>query len=781
MERSRCWMGLGVAIACALSWAGLGRAAEGELADAGAPFGKQKLVQEIDCSQANKDILFLEFPKNVSRVEKVLEVPCRALPNKTGDAKYFAYRVGEGKGLKAGGCYVLSIEYPEDQARAMYVCNWGCETALGFASGQAIGDVLKGKYVPNNPESMKYPLSGKLRAWTQLFYLHDRFPEIKRPRGLGPRPLTPAHGFWVVIAQPPAFQDPLSAGAAVSKIRLFEVADPAALAVKLRFPPDGLPRRHVFSREEMADGAVAFGHKPEEQDESLRAVKDLPTWYENKMKVMEFLGIDTYGKDLLEFGHNQGWDSAEGGGNAWVNQSSTPWLWAAIVERAAKHGLTILPNYEYRGSIGQDKSVALGSQHRCKRLDGGDTYTHISWCEGNNADVADPDTLADAKKILDLTIVKFKDQAKFAGAWFRQRPTGMPVSFNEADLRMFSKEANEGARITRAHLQADKALLDKYCTWWFGKRRQFFEGLRDHLRAKIGPEAFVLYTNECGEPGHALPRSITGEGKPNAWQWMQVVVNDDMPVWEKILADATKYQWVKPFDFAEVVAKDMHLRGLQTFPENWDKWDNRHATPPDDPKTYRDADGVVLSYTYNRLYTVSSPRGFDAYRTKSGLAIVRHYSLNENEMNVGNDEPLGYFICDVERSGPWCMMAEARAMAYGDPFLLGSLTGNSNHRGFPEFVRKFHAAFLALPALPSEVVANAASDPEVVVRAIKTPQSGTYAAIVNTGFGEKKDVAVTLPAQGQVEDAATGERLTAAGSKLILSLTPAELRALRIQ
>ena len=46
----------------------------------------------------------------------------------------------------------------------------------------------------------------------------------------------------------------------------------------------------------------------------------------------------------------------------------------------------------------------------------------------------------------------------------------------------------------------------------------------------------------------------------------------------------------------------------------------------------------MLSYTYNRLYTVGSPRPFDAYRTKGGLTLMRHYSLNENEMTAGNDE-----------------------------------------------------------------------------------------------------------------------------------------------
>jgi hypothetical protein len=225
----------------------------------------------------------------------------------------------------------------------------------------------------------------------------------------------------------------------------------------------------------------------------------------------------------------------------------------------------------------------------------------------------------------------------------------------------------------------------------------------------------------------------------------------------------------------------MHLRGLQTFAENWDKWEMVHATPPDDPRTYHDADGVLLSYTYNRLYTVSSPRPFDTYRTKSGLAIMRHYSLNENEMTVGNDDILGYFVCDVERAGPHCMLAEARAVAYGDPLYLGSLTGNTNSRGFPRHVRRFHAAFLALPALPSEVVANAASDAAVVVRAIRTEKHGTYVAIVNTGFEAKRNVSVKLPATGTVHDGVTGEEAPVSGGTLTLTLDPAELRTLRVR
>ena len=62
---------------------------------------------------------------------------------------------------------------------------------------------------------------------------------------------------------------------------------------------------------------------------------------------------------------------------------------------------------------------------------------------------------------------------------------------------------------------------------------------------------------------------------------------------------------------------------------------------------------------------------------------------------------LGYFVADIERAGPFCMMAEALAMANGDPTMIGYLVGSNYGRGFPGYVRDFNANFLALPALPS--------------------------------------------------------------------------------
>ena len=66
-----------------------------DLSDVGLPSAGYKLIQEIDCAQENNDILFLDYPAGVSRIETVLDVPCRVLSNQEGDAKYFAYRMGK--------------------------------------------------------------------------------------------------------------------------------------------------------------------------------------------------------------------------------------------------------------------------------------------------------------------------------------------------------------------------------------------------------------------------------------------------------------------------------------------------------------------------------------------------------------------------------------------------------------------------------------------------------------------------------------------------------------
>jgi len=722
-------------------------------ANAGPPFGELTLVDEVLCGGAGEGHDFAESLDGASRVQTILGRPCRVLPNE-GGAKYFAYRMGAGKGLRAGAAYVLSVEYPEDRPRTVFVLNRGCETARGFHTGAALGDVVH-TYTDNNLESLKVPLSGRFETWKTLFHLHDRFPGIELPRSEGVRPFTPEDGFWVIVAQSRAENAPLSAGAAVLRIRLFAVPDPSRYDLSLRLPPDGLPRRHLFWREEMSDGAV------HSREVDKRGVINEIDWYEHKARLMKFLGIDTFCKDLLEFGHNQGWDSAIYGGNDWVNQTRYPGRWAEVLGVAARHGFDVLPYYEYAGSIGRH---GLGSEKRCVTLGGGDTYTHITWSEKANADVTDPDTLEDAKRILEATIVRHADKVNFLGAWFRTRPSHIPISFSDRCLGLFAVDANGGTAVSREELRADKQLIDRYYAWWFGERREFLVALRDYLRSTVNPDAVVLFTADTSEPGRSLP----GDG--------MLLVTDDPASWDPMLRRAEQAS-VHPAAWEDVVRSDRHLEALLSPPATWAQWEWQHSCPQADPANYARTGGVLMTYSFNRAYTVSSARAFDAFRGPSGLALVRHYSLNENAM----EKKLGYFVCDVERAGPFCMLGEARAVAYGDPRYIGYLAASSFNRGFPEHVRAFNAAFLSLPALPGVVEDGACADPEVVVRVIRTIGHGTYLAVVNVGFEAKEGATVVLPAAGSVTDAPTGAPLQVTDGNLRLSLGPCELRALHIE
>jgi len=714
---------------------------------------ERTLVDEVACASEPAEGAYEDYPVGISTVEDVLGRQCRCLPNDAGDTKYFAYVLGKGKGLRAGGAYVLEVDYPEDRPRSMFILNQGAETTLGLHTGATVGDVLHGKYTPSNPESLRIPLSGEFRTWRTLFFLHDRFPGIRRPRGEGDRSFVPADGFWVIVAQPKAAADPLSRGAAVSRIRLWAVPE-SELEVKLPEIPDGLPRRHIFAREEMADGVIAS------QDPTKRGVQDPTDWYEYKARLLRYLGMNTFCKDLLEFGSNQGWDSEPAGGNDWYYQTPTPRLWENILAMVPSYGLDVLPHYEYTGSKGYK---GLGSEKRCKTLGGGDAYTHVTWCEAANADVTDPDTLVDVRKLLDCTIRPFAARVHFLGAWFRQRPSSLPISFSDRCLGLFAQERNGGAAVTRERLSADEALRAKYLAWWYDRRASFLRSARDLTRESAAdPDAALLFTTDTSEGGVVYPD----------WQ-APTVVTDDAPAWEAL--------GERPIPLERAIAEMRQFTALTSDLLTWDKWEWQYSCPKADPERYRDDGGVMLTYTFNKAYTVEPPESMGAFRTRSGLAMVRHYYLNENEMDVGDDAPLGYFVSDVDLAGPYQMVAEARALAYGDPWWLGYLSASSFNRGFPEYARAFNLAFLSLPALPSCVVEGACTDTEVIVRAIDAGEHGTWLAIVNVALTAKPDVTVTLPTAGDVTDAVTGDPMPAGAGKVRLSLGPCEVRTARIR
>ncbi len=367
-------------------------------------------------------------------------------------------------------------------------------------------------------------------------------------------------------------------------------------------------------------------------------------------------------------------------------------------------------------------------------------------------------------------MVRLRREAHFSGVWIRPRGQ-MPVSFSDQALQRFANETHTEP-VTRALLRDDPQQYARYLAWWETKRREFLTATRDYLRKHGIRDAFVLFTGCAGEPGvpfHSWePRLVTDQ--PDLWR----------PILQQPKQATDKGNPTVPITIEKVVADDLYWQALTSPGLTWGDWEVQHSRPADDPQNYQQTPGVFLTHAFNRNYTVASPKTLAAYRTCDGLAIVRHYALNENMMFGDHDqELLGYFVADVERTGPYCMMGEALAMAQGDPTMIGYLVGSNFGRGFPQYVRNFNANFLALPAVPSKVVPHGASDDEVVVRQIDVPQHGTWLAVINTSLHPKANVTVHVP-PGQLTDAVTGQSIEASQDGFTLDMYPCQLRSLHI-
>ncbi len=719
------------------------------------PFGRLSLIDTITPTNLLARHKFLCDPAGAVTVTNIFGKATWVIEPTEGECAYFVVCLAEMSLLSPGTKYVLAVEYPEDAPRSMSIHNLGCETIRGIHTGQALGDAFLAKYVDPYVESVSVPLSGTNEVWTAMFQLHDRYPARKMMgRSSGVRSAIPEDGVDVIISQFAKKHIPGSKGAAVSAIRLYEVLDIDTLPLAINYPPAALPRRHIFWREEMADGVLTGA-------QGVRGVNTRTDWYKYKMELMKFLGINTFTKDLFEFGHCQHWDPSAYG-TKWMNfDNEMRNLWEDCVIMAGQYGFDVFPYYEYSGSRGPEGLGTKRTPRPLTRTDG--KFIDISWVDAGLVDLTAPEAYDDFKKVLDLTIIKFKDQAHILGAWIRPRMQ-MPVSFSDETIARFVAEANSGTAVTRAQIAANTTLYKRYLDWWEGKRRDFFIAMRDYLRENGVDDAVILFTGCPAEPG-------TGFGN-----WRNCFVTDTIDWWKTLLTPDSSREYFTP---AQIAQQDIYLTGLLAPGATWGGWEFQHVRPSDDPQRYKNDDGIFLSHAFNRLYTVAAPKTLDLFRGKKDLAIVRHYALNENMMyNVSDQEKIGYYVCDFERAGDSCMQAEAVAVANGDPTMIGYLMGNSFNRGYPSTVRDFNANYLALPALPSTVLPQAANNPAVVVRSIFT-QYGTYLAVVNTSWLPVSQVTITLPQDSKITRLATNQT-TEKTDSLTLDLRPYQLVALRL-
>jgi regulation of enolase protein 1 (concanavalin A-like superfamily) len=752
------------------------------------------LVEEINTATVAPAY---ESLTGVSSVATVLGRSARVLPvtGTLGDqAGAVAYVIGANKGLVAGDAYVLAVEYPEDAPRAIFVTNRGADYSRGLVTGTAVGDARE-QYTEPTEESLNYPLSNSWKTYKQYFHLLNRFQGVagKKDPQAGWRPYGPANGFHVVITRMKQTNDPRSVGAAVGYIRLYKVTNPSALYAPINYPPPSLPRRSIFWREEMADGLLASASNPPNANDN--AFTDTADFYVHKMKMAKILGINTLGKDLLEFGYNQGFDSKD---PLWYSLAQEPNvdLWTRIVKKAGDEGLDLMPYYEYTGSLGV--YVGLGYERRSHKLYDGikvtsgysNLYDGITWTASRNADVTDPDTLADAKRLMDRTVGDFKGQARFTGVWFRTRSNCLPMGFAPSTITRFKSENagdTEAQTATQATLidsyEHSKSLYNKYVTWWFNKRKSFLIGLRDHLSTQYGQTNLqVLYTPWSGEAvviPHPLdqPYGYTG------------VVTDDTAWWtaytNALPVGWLKYHW-QPVAYSTLTSNNWYGNALGdrldiNDPANSWNYEVFHAVPHADPANYAAVDNVCMTYPMGRLFTLENAALLATYRAHNTMTMIRHYTLNEDDAAGYEPSPfgglLGYGSIESERAGDHQMLQQARAVAQADPRNLGYLCASSFNTGFPEAMRRFNQAFLAVPACASTRLTTASNNADVVVRQITTQGFGTYYYVVNTSMSAAI-ATVTLPASGTVTELVT--KATLPSATLNLTLAPAELRSYRV-
>ncbi|TDR43304.1 hypothetical protein DFR29_107318 [Tahibacter aquaticus] len=768
------------------------------------PFGNLTLVEEINTATATPSF---QSPAGASSVATVLGRSARIM-SMSPDAKAFAYRIGTGRGLVAGRAYVLEVEYPDDVARTIYVANRGADLVRGLATGKAVGDARR-QFTRSTLESLDYPQSQQWTSLRSLFVLHERFSTLKAERNAvcANRNLLPADGFDVVVFQNKQWDDPRGSGAAIGKIRLYEVSNAATLPAPINYPSAPLPRRHLFWREEMADEAVSSNNAVQ------RAFAQPIDWFQAKITLARFYGFNTLGKDLMEWGHNQGFD---GGDAQWIWNAQPPLvdIWTQIVARAGAAGLSVLPYFEYGGSIGACSGAncgyrSLGAQRRTKKLwDGvyttcGNTsyYTCVWWTEGYSADVTDPDTLIDLQHLIDRTVIAHRNVADFVGIWLRTRQTKLPISFSPATLARYNADVPAQPR-TIAQLRNDEASRASYYDWWYGKRRSLLLNVRDYMRSGLG-DAFAQ-VHFSAYPGEPPPPAYTTPAEAN----LTNLISDDVSWWNTYAASLSgnadpdvanwyRWQW-GGFTPAQALTQRQHYNGVfKTFAipsSGSERPEETHSAPPPDPLRYASTNGISMTLPFGTgLYTVGDVQLFSDFSNDAGQTLTHFYPLNEDNGAAFEDaactthyavsptEPfqgrVGYTAVAVDRAGPYVTLAEARALANGNPINIGYLESSSFSRGEPAYVRRFNRALLSLPALAAATRTGAASDAAVVVREIVTAQ-GNYYAVINTALAPKTAVTVQLGGSGVVQDLLAGTAL--ASTQLRFDLYPGEVRTFRV-
>jgi len=697
------------------------------------PYGRLKLVDEIDCSTSLFDDPHPYLQGGLDHTEEQappgsgVKVSVNTiLGKKARESGYgwFAYRIGRGA-LAPHANYLVRIEYPEDKPRYCPVSIQAGDNSLdvGWKSGVAADDVYD-----------DWPLGYKWQWYDVILTLDER---TVGTGGAGSAPSR--NGIWVYFLnklKPGAYYAMYSGGPAVARIKLYEI-DPEKNAPEIR-APKGLPRRTLLCDWERQ---VDF-----EPADAVRYAKlmgynaispEILKWhFFNYGEPLR--GYDSYNTDERGYWSWNKYDSATGKAEQALPGTAT--VHERFLDATRKYGVNYIPRMEWGGSMDLPREAwAIDSKGLPAKPN-----RYAAWC----ANLLNPLAWADLKNLTDHLIKPYvADNPQLAGALWRIRCDRVPISYGKDDLALFASETGtalpSGTQEAQAAWAATGAGREIYEDWWHRKRADFHRKLAELLQS-YRPDMTLYYFNWDSDKFALINRDLC------SWAFLHEV---DKPAPE---GGRTAYERDRlerrAFNASDYI--DALRRGDFQGPKNIVRADYGLR-----PELYRNAKGLQLFAPANYRCYADMPDYLNDFPTGGGLAVSHAVTYDE----VGRCYPNPQYECSmVTPGGPAFSMAlELLAYFHGDARTL-AWTSYTYGRGFAAEHRRFAQAFLALPAIPGTIVDQGDSDMKV---RLYPSESGTYVGVAHKGYTEKT-FTIRVPARpgARVTNLVTNQTVPAAFS-----------------
>ncbi|MFA7345264.1 MAG: beta galactosidase jelly roll domain-containing protein [Terrimicrobiaceae bacterium] len=735
------------------------------LANAGeeeTPYGRLKLVDEIDCGLPDQDDPHPYLQSGFDKAQEFMtpgppvNVSVREILGKKAresETGWFAYRIGRGK-LKPHGTYLLRIEYADDKPRYCPIEISAGRNFLdvGWQSGVGAADD------PYDP----WPISHSWHWYDSIVSLDK---ETTGTSGANGAPTE--NGVWVYFVNkvtPNKYYALYDGGPAIARMKLYEIdAEKDAPAINL---PKDLPRRTLmFDWERQAEAEPGDGVRYAKlmgynAISPIMLKWGLANWGE------PLNGYHTFGEDAAKYMVNKDYKPGANARPAVAGKDSQHLKYLAETKR---HGIRYIPRVEYGGSLDIPEGLrAIGPDGNPAKPNRFGT-----WC----ADLLQPTTWDDLKKLMDHLIKPHaKDNPQLTGVLWRIRQDRMPISYSKFDLDLFARETGKLPAGSEQEQRAWTAGAGKagYDTWWLEKRAQFHARLAALLRS-YRPDMRLYYYNWDGDKfGMVLP-SIT------TWAFLGEIA---------VSKDGANFSNDGSGNGSAVYGKDREDRKKLTGEDYINvmrsgdfgaaaKLKSSRADYAIRSEMYRGIKGVEIFAPANFLCYADKPDYLNSFQTAEGLAVSNCVSYDEIGARTINPRYEGSMTTPAPAA--FSMALELLAWFHGDARTL-SYTPYTYARGFADAHRRFAQAFLAIPAIPGTIVDQ--GDEDVKVRTYLSP-NGTYVGVAYKGFvGKKFTVKVPVEAGAKVTNLMTGEAVAANATGDGLSFTvdsgPMELKAFLI-